>query len=85
MFLQNTVELYLVFFGIYLILVPLQIYAVSRQQHPVTRLFTASLVLEFLSLAFNLVDVLKFTIDGVGYPKLEITGDILDILSRVIF
>uniref|UniRef100_A0A0K8TF19 GPR180/TMEM145 transmembrane domain-containing protein n=1 Tax=Lygus hesperus TaxID=30085 RepID=A0A0K8TF19_LYGHE len=82
---QNTVELYLVFFGVYLILVPLQLYAVSRQRHPVTRLFTASLIMEFLSLAFNLVDVLKFTIDGVGYPKLAVTGDIFDILSRTIF
>lgn len=76
-------ELYLVFFVSYLILVPLQLYAVSRQRHPVTRLFTASLIMEFLSLAFNLVDVLKFTIDGVGYPRLAVIGDILDILSRV--
>ncbi|XP_014259946.1 transmembrane protein 145 isoform X2 [Cimex lectularius] len=82
---QNTVELYLVFFMVYFVLVPLQLYAVVRQRHPVTRLFTASLLLEFLGLCFNLVDVIKFTMDGVGYPNIAVVGDILDILSRTTF
>lgn len=82
---QNTVELYLVFFLVYFVLVPLQIFAVMRQQHPVTRLFTASLILEFLGLLFNLIDVMKFMLDGEGYPKLAVVGDILDILSRTTF
>ncbi|CAH1389379.1 unnamed protein product [Nezara viridula] len=82
---QNTIELYLVFFLIYFVLVPLQIFAVVRQQHPVTRLFTASLILEFLGLLFNLISVMKFVVDGVGYPKLAVIGDVLDILSRTTF
>ncbi|XP_073995193.1 integral membrane protein GPR180 isoform X2 [Rhodnius prolixus] len=82
---QNTVELYLLFFTLYFILVPLQLYAVVRQRHPVTRLFTASLLLEFCGLIFNLIDVIKFTIDGIGYPDLAVVGDILDILSRTTF
>ena len=80
---QNTLLLYLVFLLCYLILVPLQLYAVSRQHHPVTRLFTASLLLEFVGLMFNVIDVIKYSMDGVGVPDLAVAGDILDILSRV--
>ncbi|KAJ8679143.1 hypothetical protein QAD02_014930 [Eretmocerus hayati] len=82
---QNTVELYLLFFLCYLILVPLQLYAVRLQKHPVTRLFTASLLLEFIALGLILVHVLKFALDGVGFEQLEVAGDILDILSRTSF
>lgn len=80
---QNTVELYFVFFLVYCVLVPLQLYAVSRQRHPVTRLFTASLLMEYLGLILNLINVIKFVVDGVGYTDLAVAGDILDILSRV--
>lgn len=82
-FLQDTVELYLVFFLCYLVLVPLQVYAAMRQHHPVTRLFTASLILEFLALCLILLHVLKFSFDGTGIHQLAVAGDILDILSRV--
>lgn len=82
---QNTIELYLLFFMCYIILVPLQLYAVRLQKHPVTRLFTASLLLEFIALCLILIHVLKFALDGVGYEQLEVAGDIFDILSRVSF
>lgn len=80
---QNTVELYLLFFVCYVILVPFQLYAARMQRHPVTRLFTASLLLEFLAICLILIHVLKFALDGVGYQQLEVAGDIFDILSRV--
>ncbi|XP_069698644.1 integral membrane protein GPR180 [Periplaneta americana] len=82
---QDTVELYLVFFLCYLVLVPLQVYAAMRQHHPVTRLFTASLILEFLALCLILLHVLKFSLDGTGIHQLAVAGDILDILSRTTF
>lgn len=82
---QNTLEMYLVFFLWYLVLVPVQVYAATRQSHPVTRLFTASLLLEFLAFCFILVHVMKFALDGVGLSRLAVAGDILDILSRVSF
>ena len=56
---QNTIELYLLFFMCYIILVPLQLYAVRLQKHPVTRLFTASLLLEFVAVCLILIHVLK--------------------------
>lgn len=62
---------------------PLQLYAVRLQKHPVTRLFTASLLLEFVAVCLILIHVLKFALDGVGYEQLEVAGDIFDILSRV--
>lgn len=80
---QNTIELYLLFFLCYIILVPLQLYAVRLQKHPVTRLFTASLLLEFIALCLIVIHEIKFAFDGVGYDQLEAAGDIFDILSRV--
>jgi len=81
--LQVTVEFYLLFFVIYALLVPVQIYAVTRQSHPVTKLFTTSLMFEFLGVSLNLLNSLKFAVDGVGYPRIGVIGDVLDILSRV--
>lgn len=80
---QNTLELYLVFWLCYMVLVPLQCYASRIQKHPVTKLFTASLLLDFIALSFILLHTLKFALDGVGYPNLSMAGDIFDILSRV--
>ncbi|KAF5282263.1 hypothetical protein FQR65_LT14395 [Abscondita terminalis] len=82
---QNTLELHLLSWLCYMILVPLQCYAVRIQRHPVTRLFTASLLLDFVALCFILVHTLKFSLDGIGFPNLNMVGDILDILSRTLF
>lgn len=80
---QNTLEMYSLFWLLYIILVPLQLHAVRVQKHPVTKLFTASLILDFLALCLILMHTIKLAIDGVGYPKLSMAGDIFDILSRV--
>ncbi|XP_066260308.1 transmembrane protein 145 isoform X1 [Euwallacea similis] len=82
---QNTLELYIIFWICYVILVPLQCHAVKIQKHPVTRLFTASLLLEFIALCLNLLHTLKFALNGEGFPKIQMTGDICDILSRTSF
>lgn len=76
-------ELFLLFFSIYVLLVPVQIYAVTHQSHPVTKLFTTSLLMEFFGVSMNLLSALKFAIDGEGYPRIAVMGDMLDILSRV--
>lgn len=80
---QNTLELYLLFLLCYIVLVPLQLHAVRVQKHPVTKLFTASLILDFVALCLILIHTLKFAFNGEGYPKLSLAGDIFDILSRV--
>lgn len=80
---QNILEMNLIFLTVYLILVPMQIYAVRIQKHPVTKLFTLSLILEFVSLVFMLSYYIRYTVGGIGNDTVKTTGDILDILSRV--
>ncbi|XP_058458384.1 integral membrane protein GPR180-like [Malaya genurostris] len=82
---QNTLEMYLIFFVIYLVMVPMQIYAVRLQKHPVTRLFTISLALEFISVCLLLIHTVRYAMNGVGNERLAITGDIFDIFSRTSF
>lgn len=82
---QDTVEIYLIFFVLYLVLVPVQVYAVIRQKHLITRLFTLSLLLEPIGIFFNVVHVLSFAFDGEGIDSLSILGDIMDILSQTLF
>ncbi|KAJ8936129.1 hypothetical protein NQ318_022211 [Aromia moschata] len=82
---QNTLELYLLFWLCYMVLVPLQCHAVKIQKHPVTKLFTASLLLDFIALCLILIHTMKYALDGEGYPKVAMTGDIFDILSRTSF
>ncbi|KAJ6647551.1 Transmembrane protein, partial [Pseudolycoriella hygida] len=82
---QNILEMNLIFFAVYLFLVPMQLYAVRIQKHPVTKLFTLSLILEFISLCFILSYSIRFAISGVGNETFRTTGDIFDILSRTSF
>lgn len=82
---QNILEMNLIFLTVYLILVPMQIYAVRIQKHPVTKLFTLSLILEFVSLIFMLSYYIRYTVGGVANDSVKTAGDILDILSRVCY
>nr|XP_014085793.1 integral membrane protein GPR180 [Bactrocera oleae] len=82
---QNLLEMYMIFLLVYMVLLPVQIYAVRLQKHPVTRLFTLSLASEFISLAFITAHLIKFAINGVGMPNMQTAGDILDIFSRTTF
>ena len=80
---QNSLEIYLMLFIIYVVMIPLQIYAAKLQKHPVTKLFTISLSFEFISVCLLLTHTIRYSIDGIGYENLATTGDIFDILSRV--
>lgn len=80
---QNLLEMYLIFLLVYMILLPMQIYAVRLQKHPVTKLFTLSLLSEFVSLALISAHLIKYALNGVGLPNVQTSGDILDIFSRV--
>ena len=80
---QYILEMNLIFLSVYLILVPIQLYAVRIQKHPVTKLFTISLILEFVSLCLILSYMIRFAISGIGNEAMKTAGDILDIFSRV--
>lgn len=82
---QNLLEMYLIFLLVYIVLVPIQIYAVRLQKHPVTKLFTISLVAEFVSLIFETVHFGYYAVNGIGDTDFEMAGDILDIFSRTTF
>ncbi|KAL5286427.1 hypothetical protein ACFFRR_007824 [Megaselia abdita] len=82
---QNLLEMYLIFLLVYIVLVPIQIYAVRLQKHPVTKLFTISLVAEFVSLIFETVHFGYYAVNGIGDTDFETAGDILDIFSRTTF
>lgn len=79
---QDTVEIYLVFFLCYLFLTPLQVYAVTRQKHPVPKLFTAGLLFALVGVMLNVLHCLKFAFDGKGFDSAAIAGGILDICSQ---
>ncbi|XP_030375531.1 uncharacterized protein LOC115624824 [Scaptodrosophila lebanonensis] len=82
---QNLLEMYLIFLLVYIVLLPMQIYAVRLQKHPVTKLFTLSLLSEFVSLALITAHLIHFAANGVGEPNMQAAGDVLDILSRTTF
>lgn len=81
---QDTVEIYLVFLTCYLFLTPLQVYAVMRQKHPVTKLFTAGLLTAVCGLFLNVFHCLKFAFDGKGFETAAIIGGVLDICSQTL-
>jgi len=82
---QNILEQCLIFFAIYLFLVPIQIYGSKKQSHPVTKLFTMSIILEFISICFILIHLIKFAANGQGNQELKVAGEVFDILSRSSF
>lgn len=82
---QNILEQCLIFFVIYIFLVPIQIHGSRAQSHPVTKLFTMSIILEFISICFILIHLLRFASNGQGNEGLKMTGDVFDILSRTSF
>lgn len=82
---QNILEQCLIFFAIYIFLVPIQIHGSQKQSHPVTKLFTMSIILEFVSICFILIHLIRFASNGEGNETLKVTGEIFDILSRTSF
>lgn len=82
---QNILEQCLIFFAIYIFLVPIQIIGSKKQTHPVTKLFTLSLIMEFISICLILFHLIKFASDGRGNEGLKVAGDVFDILSRTSF
>ena len=82
---QNILEQCLIFFVIYIVLVPIQIIGSKKQTHPVTKLFTLSIIMEFISICLILFHLVKFASDGKGNEGLKVAGDVFDVLSRTSF
>ncbi|KAB7501553.1 Integral membrane protein [Armadillidium nasatum] len=83
---QDTVEIYvfcLLYYGC--ILIPLQLYAVFKQVHPITRLFTATLLAQLAGLILDSLHLLIFSYNGVGVNALNIMGDLFNIVAQSFF
>ncbi|CAG5134447.1 unnamed protein product [Candidula unifasciata] len=63
----------------------LWLYAFSKQRHMVTRLFTACLCGEMLSITLNLIHVSIFAYNGVGAEWLGKVGTLLDLATQCVF
>jgi len=87
---QGLEGLYLFYFIAYLIGGAVHAYAVyvliqSRSYHPIVRLLTITIVLEFFSVFFNFIHYGVYAGNGVGVPGLHGIGNFLDIMAQVIF
>lgn len=77
--------MYLGLLALYLILVPLQLYAAIHQHHHITKLFTTSLALQLSFVFCSVVHMVKFAVDGEGFEVLNIVGDVMHLLAQVIY
>lgn len=82
---QDTVELYSLFSIVYSLLLPVQLYALFIQRHPLPLLLSVCMALEYLGVLFNLLHVAKFSIDGTGFPSCRVTGNFIDTASQCLF
>ena len=81
----DVLELYLVFFILYMFLIPVQCYAFAIKQHVVAFLLFVCLLLEFFGILFNFVHFVTFAKDGVGIEKLVTVGMFFDLLAQSSF
>lgn len=86
---MNT--LYIVFFFAYVAFVLVHFYNVNQLSqklsfvHPIVKMLTFSIFLEFISILVLLIHFGKYTQDGVGLSSFYKFGQIADVLSRVSF
>jgi len=88
---QGLNSIYVIFFVFYFILLALHLFGVHRSYralkyfHPLIRLFTVILVLQFLFVAAKMIHFIRFSEDGMGSYFLYYAGSILEIIARVLF
>lgn len=66
-------------------LVPVQLYALTRQKHMLPLLLTTCMSMEYVGIIFNLIHVLKFAFDGQGVDMLKVVGNFIDNVAQCIF
>ena len=83
--MHDIFEMYAAFFFIYCLLVPVQLYALSKQRHLLPMLLTVCMCLEFVGVLFNLLHVLVFAFDGKGVELLGVVGNFVDNVAQCLF
>lgn len=79
---HDVLEVHVVFFVLYTILVPLQIYALTKKLHPITKLLTTCMVMEYIGAFSNVIHVVTFAFNGVGVEPLRIAGNFVDTMGQ---
>ena len=83
--MHDILEMYAAFFVIYTLLVPVQLYALSKQRHLLPLLLTVCMCLEYVGILANLVHVLVFAFDGAGVELLAVVGNFVDNVAQCLF
>lgn len=82
---HDIVESYAVFFALYLIIIPIWLYAYFKQKHTITKILTASICLELTGISCNLLHWMIFSANGVGCYVLSVIGNAIDVISECLF
>ena len=82
---HDVFECYLVFLGLYILIAPFWIYAVSKQLHTITKLLIGTIGLEFTGVLFNFIHVSVFASNGEGVHVLAIFGNAIDTIAQCLF
>lgn len=77
--------MYLILVVIYTVMAPLQFSAALRQDHPITRLLTVALCLQFLAVVFTSIHFGVFALNGFGVAPMGYIGDVLEIFAQSLF
>ena len=81
----DVVEIYLAFFCAYLFLLPVQVFALRKRNHPLLLLLATCMSMEFLGVLLNLIHFLKFAFDGVGVDLFRVVGNFVDNCAQCLF
>lgn len=82
---HDLVESYAVFFVLYIILIPIWLYAYIKQKHTITKILTASMCFEFIGIVFNLLHWIIFSFNGIGFYVISVIGNAVDVVSECMF
>lgn len=83
--MHDVFEIYALFSVLYLITLPVWIYAYKQQVHPITKLLTICISTEFAGVVLNFLHVLIFCINGVGAEWLKVIGNLLGSFAECLF
>ncbi|CAH1791741.1 unnamed protein product [Owenia fusiformis] len=83
--LHDVVEIYAIFLVAFIIIVPIQLYALRRQRHNLMRLLTACIILEFIGIVLNFIHFFKFAFDGEGSNLMKLAGNFIDMFAECLF
>lgn len=82
---QDLFQVYVFLLLVYTILTPLQLYAVKKQEHPISRLLACGLITQFMALLCICCHYTLLAFTGNPLHSLAVFGELLEIISESIF